>query len=260
MKYIPPELVHEIRQRCNFLSGIDSAELALRSRKTERNNLKRRAQIHSFRIEHPELRVPYNMPKSKGNELIIEGVRCLENAFQWGREHFDPCEFNETFLQEVAGRVLCGNGSMPYRDSGTRITGASVTPPDPYKMRIIELPWFFYRARELFSSGDIMSIINAAIFSHLHIVRIHPFVDGNGRTARTMQDIILDSQRVPSPIIEVGERGTYYDLLDKAVYDYKHKKRAGEITNGATEGERLFYTFIAGKINASLDKLLSDFH
>ncbi|MDZ4226584.1 MAG: hypothetical protein U1B79_00555, partial [Candidatus Pacearchaeota archaeon] len=67
---------------------------------------------------------------------------------------------------------------------------------------------------------------------------------------------ILDHSMIPPPVIEVGERTLYYGILDKAVYDYKHKKRSGEVTNGATEGESLFYTFMAGKINSSLDRLV----
>lgn len=256
MRYIQKSLTREIRQRYDSLSGSISPEITLKTKKSERRVLERRAQVHSFRIEHPELRVPYNVPRNKGRKMIKMGVKCLENAFQWGKDNFNPNEFHEPFLNEIAGRVLCGNGFLPYRDSGTHITGASVTPPYPYKMQVIELPWFYYSAQELLRGNDIMNKIEAAIFAHLHIARIHPFVDGNGRTARTVQDIILDYHLIPPPVIEVGERDLYYEILDKAVYDWKHKKHAGEVTNGATEGENLFYTFIAGKINSSLDKIV----
>lgn len=256
LRYMPKSLAHEIRERYGAFSGHLPPEVTLRTKKAERRVLERMAQVHSFRIENPELRVPYNVPKNRGRKMIKAGVDCLENAFQWGRKNFKPGNFNEEFLQEIAGRAVCGNEPLPYRDMGTRITGSSVTPPYPHKMRAIELPWFFYTANELLKSEDIAKKVEAAIFAHLHIARIHPFFDGNGRTARTVQDVVLDHYSIPPPVIEVGERNTYYDLLDKAVYDFKHKKRSGEVPHGATEGEALFYTFIAGKINSSLDKLV----
>ena len=256
MKFIPRELAREIRQRFDSFSGHISPDLTLRLKQAERRVLKTRAQVHSFRIEHPELRVPYNVPRGKGRRMIKQGVECLENAFQWGARNFKPSEFYEPFIQEIAGRVLCGNFAMPYRTGGVTISGASVTPPDPHKVRSVEMPAFYYNVGELLKGDTILNKIEAAIFAHLHTARIHPFDDGNGRTARTVQDVILDRYMIPPPVIEVGERDTYYDLLDKAVYDWKHKKHAGEVTNGATEGESLFYTFMAGKINSSLDKLV----
>jgi len=256
MKYIPKELAREIRQRYDSLSGQTSPSLALKTKKAERKVLLQRAQVHSFRIEHPELRVPYNVPRGKGRRMIKQGVECLENAFQWGAKNFNPNEFCEPFVQEIAGRVLCGNHAMPYRRGGVTISGASVTPPDPHKVQFFEMPAFYYNVNELLHGENILNKIGAAIFAHLHLARIHPFDDGNGRTARITQDVMLDHYRIPPPVIEVGERMTYYSILDRAVYDWKHKKHSGEIKNGATEGESVFYTFIAGKINASLDRLV----
>ena len=70
-----------------------------------------------------------------------------------------------------------------------------------------------------------------------------------------MQDLILDSAGLPPPIIEAGERETYYQLLDKAVSDWKAEKN-WENEGLVTSGEKLFYTFMAGKVNSSLDKLV----
>jgi len=98
----------------------------------------------------------------------------------------------------------------------------------------------------------------AAIYAHFHMARIHPFIDGNGRTSRVTQDIILNSYGFPLPIIPSGERVTYYDCLEQAVGGWRDK-RGREKFNGPSEGERLFYDFIAGKINSSLDSVLECF-
>ena len=105
----------------------------------------------------------------------------------------------------------------------------------------------------LFPYTTLFRSITAAIFAHLHLVRIHPFVDGNGRTSRMLQDLILDDYKIPLPIIEPGERGTYYQILDDAIYSWKHE---GEQGSRVTKDEQKFYSFMVGKINVSLDKVL----
>ncbi len=69
-----------------------------------------------------------------------------------------------------------------------------------------------------------------------------------------MQDVILNHFSFPPPIIEVGERNTYYDLLDRAVFEWKTENN-WDNPELVTRGERAFYTFMAGKVNASLDKV-----
>jgi Fic family protein len=58
-----------------------------------------------------------------------------------------------------------------------------------------------------------------AVFAHLHIAWIHPFGDGNGRTARLMEYQLLAAARVPSPVAHLlsnhynATRTDYYRLL-----------------------------------------------
>ena len=65
MKYIPKHLANEIRKRCDFLSRHASPERALRAKNSEIKVLETMAQVNSYRIEHPTLRVPYYNPKNK---------------------------------------------------------------------------------------------------------------------------------------------------------------------------------------------------
>lgn len=270
MKYIPRHLSDEIRHKVRiignpkeeglvFKDGIEN-DCFLNCQKNKRKAIKKNAQIHSFRMEHPELRVPFSIPKSTDRKYIKEGIENLEKAFEWGEKNFNPDNFEESFIREIAGRItpeLYNGGIATYRTTGTQITGSSVTPPYPAKLRQKEIPNFEKEMNEQLKCKRLINRIETGIYAHLHIARIHPFVDGNGRTARIVQDVILDNYNLPLPVIESGERNTYYELLDKAVYDWKHKKYSGEIKNGLTKGERSFYTFMAGKINSSLDKLIN---
>lgn len=72
---------------------------------------------------------------------------------------------------------------------------------------------------------DSRSIVNGilkAILAHLYLAWIHPFGDGNGRTARLMELQILVSSRVPSPAAQLlsnhyyNTRTEYYRQLHLA--------------------------------------------
>jgi Fic family protein len=50
---------------------------------------------------------------------------------------------------------------------------------------------------------------------HYEIARLHPFFDGNGRTARLLMNAHLLQHRYPPLIIEPDRRGAYLDALDE---------------------------------------------
>ncbi|MBS1977784.1 MAG: Fic family protein [Bacteroidetes bacterium] len=60
------------------------------------------------------------------------------------------------------------------------------------------------------------SIIHPAILAiefHLKYLTIHPFYDGNGRTARILMNLILISRGYPPIIIKTGDKAKYYQYL-----------------------------------------------
>jgi Fic family protein len=77
--------------------------------------------------------------------------------------------------------------------------------------------------------GDAKSlhpIVKAAIFHH-RFVHIHPFVDGNGRTARLLMNLSLMQEGYPPAIIRQEDRVKYYEALRLA-------DERGEIEASAT--------------------------
>jgi Fic family protein len=259
MKYIPKELMNEIRTKYAILGGNSNYPFQDDCRRIASREIEKNAQIQSYEIENPHSRIPFSISRNNHKKRIREGIKNIGNAFTWGVNNFDPVDFEESFIREVAGRIypkLHNEAIAQYRTDNVRIIGASKIPPDSYKILLREIPWFVNSLKKQLSYEDIVSKIKVAIFSHLHLARIHPFDDGNGRTARTLQDVILTFYDIPVPLIPSGERHIYYACLDKAVGGWSDNKSDG-IENTPSEGENLFYTFIAGKINSSLDKLIS---
>ena len=117
------------------------------------------------------------------------------------------------------------------------------------------MPLFIEELRKRLSVEDVVQLMEAGIFAHFHIARIHPFEDGNGRTARILQDVILNHYKFPLPVIEAGERSAYFYALKRAIREWNENNN-WEPNSKITLGEREFYSFIAGKINVSLDHVL----
>jgi Fic family protein len=258
MKYMPRELTAEIRAKYAILGGNFGYTLQDDCRRIVSREIEKNAQIQSYEIENPHSRLPFSISRNNHKKSIKEGIKNINNAFIWGVNNFDPSAFEESFIRELSGRIypeIHNNTIAQYRTDNVRILGASKIPPDAYKILLREIPWFVGSLKKQLSYEDVTSKVKAAIFSHLHLARIHPFDDGNGRTARTLQDVILTFYQIPAPLISSGERHIYYACLDRAVKGWSDNKSDG-IDNTSSEGENLFYTFIAGKINVSLDKLI----
>lgn len=54
--------------------------------------------------------------------------------------------------------------------------------------------------RELQSSGTEWEIVQAVSKAERHLISIHPFVDGNGRSIRLFSDLVLDRYGLPPPL------------------------------------------------------------
>lgn len=260
-RYISGVLEDEINQKILLLEKEDSSQRLLSCHNLVRKAIEENAQIQSYRIEHPNEKVPFSVPRNRNRGEIKNGIRDIANAFAWGRENFDPKNFKESFVRGIAGRItpsIYGGKIAEYREKGIRVKGSSVTPPYPEKLVNYEIPWFEESMGEHLKN-ETKNRIEPAIFAHFHVARMHPLVDGNGRTSRTIQDIILDHYNIPLPVIQAAERMFYYQLLDEAIFAWKN--RGGRDSDeDLSKEERRFYDFMAGKINISLDKILRNCH
>lgn len=105
-----------------------------------------------------------------------------------------------------------------YRNAGVIIAGAKHNPPDA-----LEIPKLVKGLMEWLNKqkNKINPVELAAVF-HYKLVNIHPFFDGNGRTARLAMNLLLMKAGYPLVVILKNDRKKYYDVLEKAdAGDYK---------------------------------------
>ncbi|MCK4553995.1 Fic family protein [Candidatus Parcubacteria bacterium] len=99
-----------------------------------------------------------------------------------------------------------------YRNANVIIGGADHTPPDaldvPQKMQGL-IKWIKNNKKQL-------HIIELSALLHHKLVNIHPFFDGNGRTARLTMNLLLLQKGFPLVIILKNDRKKYYNVLSKA--------------------------------------------
>ncbi len=98
-----------------------------------------------------------------------------------------------------------------YRTVPVRIAGSTVIMPNPLKVPFLMLAF----ERWLHAKNDEHSAKIAAD-AHLKLVTIHPFTDGNGRTARLLMNLLLMKNGYPPAIIKKEDRIRYINAVEKA--------------------------------------------
>ena len=99
-----------------------------------------------------------------------------------------------------------------YRRQNVRILGARHIPPQSLKIPHLMhdfIVWFHENEHSM-TIPELVSEI------HYKLVMIHPFIDGNGRVARLLMNLILMKHGYPPAIILKVDRQRYYRVLNEA--------------------------------------------
>lgn len=105
-----------------------------------------------------------------------------------------------------------------YRNSSVVISGSEHKPPEAMTVPGLmeDLTRWIKKNYKSYAVVDLAGII------HHKIVYIHPFFDGNGRTARLIMNIVLMQAGYPLAVVLKNDRKKYYNVLSKADKgDYK---------------------------------------
>lgn len=177
----------------------------------------------------------YHSNAIEGNTLTLRETKVVLEGITVGgkslREHFEAINHHEAILyvEEIvakqqalsAGQIksihslvlkgIANDEAGHYRRENVVISGASTTPPD--FLRLDEAMQQFLSWHEQTAQ---MHPIERASALHTRFVKIHPFVDGNGRTARLLLNFELMKAGYPPAVIRKDDRLAYYNALDEA--------------------------------------------
>lgn len=133
----------------------------------------------------------------------------------------DTRAITEADVRQLHALVLKGisdENAGKYRTVHVEISGSKHKPADPFQISHemeVFAKWLNAASvpAERFLSAD--GLISALV-AHTWFVTIHPFIDGNGRVARLLLNLLLMRYGFPIAIITREDRLRYYDALEDA--------------------------------------------
>ncbi len=184
--------------------------------------------------ENISLKWTYNSNAIEGNSLTLRETQVVLEGITVGgkslREHLEAVNhleainyvydiienkegFSEWTIKNIHQLVLKGidrDNAGKYRNVDVYIKGSEFKPPNHYLVKgQIE------KMMEWHKNSDLHPIEKAARL-HTDFVQIHPFVDGNGRTARLLLNFELMKNDYVPIIIKNEKRLDYYHAIREA--------------------------------------------
>lgn len=179
-----------------------------------------------------ELEYTHNSTAIEGNTLtLLETKVVLEEGLSVGGKHLreiyevinhnkayqyikrciaEGLKLNESIIKNIHA-ILMENimvGGI-YRNVDVYISGAEHTPPSPSEMYTQIKGFYLDLIDKTFESP-----IQSAAWTHAEFVRIHPFVDGNGRTSRLIMNYQLMENGYLPISIKKESRLEYFQTLE----------------------------------------------
>ena len=186
----------------------------------------------------------YNSNAIEGNTLSLNETKVvLQHGLTVGgktlREHFETLNhkkaidwLTERVSQDFSLSVkdilhlhylvmsgIADEYAGTIRTGRVRITGANFIPPNPLKV-----PALLDELIEWVNENPLnLNIVERISVFHNRFVWIHPFFDGNGRTARLVMNLLLMKWGYPPVIVLKVDRMKYYRALEDA-NSYQYSK------------------------------------
>jgi len=159
-----------------------------------------------------------------GGKSLNEHLEAVnhQNAIEYIK---DLAKQNETIterdLLQIHYLILQGINNEQagkYRNLQVLISGAKHVPPQPFLVtKEMESLFIWYNENK-----DKLHPVVLSAEMHERLVTIHPFIDGNGRTARLLMNLILLQNGFPIAILkgDIESRLKYYSALETAQVEH----------------------------------------
>lgn len=202
--------------------------------------------LDSFRPLPPEivsnlhedlvLRWTYHSNAIEGNTLTLKETKVALEGITIGgktiREHFEAINHREAIffvedlvkenepltewqiksIHQLILKNIDDKNAGVYRKTNVIISGADHVPPDALHVEAGMQNFIKWYQIE----GLSLHPVERAARVHADFVKIHPFVDGNGRTSRLLMNLELMKSGFPPVVLPVEKRLEYYESLDMA--------------------------------------------
>ena len=213
----------------NYFNEVDKLKKKLDSKRPFPSNT-----IKSLK-ESINLEWTYNSNGIEGNTLTLRETQVVLEGITVGgksiKEHLEAInhqeainflddlvkedcpisEWNIKNIHQIILRDIDNENAGRYRRENVTIKGATHIPPD-----YLHIPELMEKLIISYNSWNSYHPIIKAALLHGELVKIHPFVDGNGRTSRLLMNLDLMNSGYNPVIIKKEKRLEYYDALDKA--------------------------------------------
>jgi Fic family protein len=187
-----------------------------------------------------EMEYSYESNRIEGNTLTLQETALIINegvtiGGKSMREHLEAInhaqviefikeiaktdiDITEYIIKQINALILQGinrEQAGEYRNVPVMIVGSKHIPPQPYLIQS-QMENFIYTYKNM----ELNNIHPVLIASYLHdeLVKIHPFIDGNGRTSRLLMNLYLISKGYPITILK-GDNDSkiiYYTALEES--------------------------------------------
>jgi Fic family protein len=207
------------------------------------------------------VRWTYHSNAIEGNTLTLQETKVAMEGIAIGgktiREHLEVVNHKNAILlledlvrknepltewtikslhQLILKGIDDGNAGR-YRTVNVRIAGAEHLPPDQVLVpELMErfISWYRDEAMALHP-------VERAARVHSEFVKIHPFVDGNGRTGRLLMNLELMKAGYPAAVLPVDVRLAYYTFLEEAHVKGNAEPFIWQISRIVKEGFRAYF-------------------
>jgi fido (protein-threonine AMPylation protein) len=197
---LPPELLRNLEQWF-------AIELTYTSNAIEGNTLTRQ-----------ETAIVVEKGLTVSGKTLVEHLEATNHARAlvevWKRARSKTSDLTERDILDLHACILRGiddGNAGCYRSIAVRISGSRVVLPNPVKV-----PDLMTKCIQHISTSPHLHPVELAAEAHYRLVSIHPFVDGNGRTARLLMNLILLQNGYPPAIIRKRDRLRYIQSLEHA--------------------------------------------
>lgn len=153
-----------------------------------------------------------------GGKTVNEHLEATNHALalDWIKKKVNdsPQYITEQDLLNIHKIILRGIDDInagSYRNVSVRISGSSVVMPNSLKVPELMKKFVLW-----LQQPQEIHPVEFAAEAHYRLLTIHPFTDGNGRTARLLMNMILLMQDYPMTIIRNQDRLAYINSLETA--------------------------------------------